>query len=165
MDIIKGLQCINSKTLAEYILCKYGPMSHLKLQKLIYFVEGYHLAYFQGKSLISDEFEAWAHGPVSRSLYNELKQYSILYDDLQYVQDNDEPSPIDTLHNILCSSQIELIDEVIQLYIGESGMTLEGITHQQQPWIVARQGLPPYAKCSNIIDKNLMRVYFSNLLS
>lgn len=140
-------------------------MSHLKLQKLIYFVEGYHLAYFRGKSLINDEFEAWAHGPVSKSLYNELKRYSILYDDLEYVKKDDEISPIDVLHSQLCSSQIELIDEVIQLYIGESGMTLEGITHQQPPWIIARQGLPPYAKCNNVIDKSLMQEYFSNLIN
>ena len=165
MDVARGLKRINSTTLAEYILYKYGPMSHLKLQKLIYFVEGYHLAYFRGESLIDDEFEAWAHGPVSRPLYNELKRYSILYDDLRYVEENDQISPIDILNSTLCSSQIELIDEVIELYIGESGIALEGITHKQSPWIIARQGLPPYAKCNNIIDKHLMQEYFSNLIS
>lgn len=160
-----GLQTIDSKTLAAYILCKYGSMSHLKLQKLIYFIEGYHLAYFHGKSLVSDEFEAWAHGPVSRVLYNELKDRAVLYGDVQYIQKDGEQNPIDIINDTLCSSQIELIDEVVGLYIGESGMTLEGITHQQTPWICARQGIPPYAKCNNVIDKKLMQEYFSNLLN
>lgn len=156
---------IDSKTLAAYILCKYGAMSHLKLQKLVYFIEGYHLAYFQGSSLVYDDFEAWAHGPVSRTLYDELKEYAVLYGDVKYDIEKGEQSPIDILINKLCSSQIELIDEVIELYISETGMTLEGITHQQTPWITARQGLPPYMKCSNIIDKKQMQEYFSKLLN
>ncbi len=165
MNTIKELPTIDSKTLASYILCKYGSMSHLKLQKLIYFVEGYHLAYFQGKSIVKDDFEAWAHGPVSRTLYNELKEYSILYGDVKYIHEVGTLSPIDVVNSILCSSQIELIDEVMELYIRETGMTLEGITHQQSPWISARQGLSPYEKCNNIIDKKQMQEYFSNLLN
>lgn len=165
MGTISVLPTIDSKTLAAYILCKYGKMSHLKLQKLVYLVEGYHLAYFQGKSIVEDDFEAWAHGPVSRTLYNEFKEYSILYGDIKYETDKGEKLPIDIIQEKLFSSQIELIDEVIELYIKETGITLEGITHQQTPWVMARGNLAPYEKCNNIIDKKQMQEYFSKLLN
>ena len=51
------LKKVDSKVLAEYILEREGKMSHLKLQKLLYLVAGYHLAYFDAP-LVSDQFEA-----------------------------------------------------------------------------------------------------------
>lgn len=162
---MERLPTIDSKTLAFYILNKYGKMSHLKLQKLIYFVEGYHLAYFQGASLIDDDFEAWAHGPVSKTLYNTLKNLAILYGDITSDDMLHEISSVEDIESKLYSAQKEIIDEVLEMYIKEDGITLEGITHQQTPWIIARGNLPPYAKCNNRIDKNLMKDYFSKLLN
>lgn len=143
----------------------YGPMSHLKLQKIIYFIEGYHLAYFDGPSLIDDEFQAWVHGPVSRKIFDELKDTSILYGDLDYSLDKGEVEPRKRLEEYLTSEQIELIDKVINLYKNESGLTLEGITHKQTPWINARKGYSPGEKCENIINKNEMKTYFQQFIS
>jgi uncharacterized phage-associated protein len=63
MEPLKNLGKVNAQILADYILQKYGSMSHLKLQKLLYYCESYHLAYFDD-ILIPEEFEAWVHGPV-----------------------------------------------------------------------------------------------------
>lgn len=68
----KSLQKIDSVVFSDYILKHYGPMSHLKLQKLIFYCDAYCLAYFD-KELVTDQFEAWVHGPVSRKVYNSLK--------------------------------------------------------------------------------------------
>jgi uncharacterized phage-associated protein len=46
-------------------------LTHLKLQKLLYFAQGLHLAY-SGSPLFDDPIEAWRHGPVVRSIYNAL---------------------------------------------------------------------------------------------
>ena len=40
-----------------------GALSVLKLQKLLYYVEAWHVAFFN-KMLFDDEFQAWVHGPV-----------------------------------------------------------------------------------------------------
>ena len=53
----KKISKIDSELLTEYILSKYGKMSHLKLQKLLYYVQAFHLAYFDSP-LIDDDFEA-----------------------------------------------------------------------------------------------------------
>jgi uncharacterized phage-associated protein len=55
MESLKKLGKVNAQMIADYILQKYGPMSHLKLQKLLYYCESYHLAYFDD-NLILEEF-------------------------------------------------------------------------------------------------------------
>lgn len=42
MELTRRPSKISVTTLAEYILYLLGMMSHLKLQKLIYLIEGYH---------------------------------------------------------------------------------------------------------------------------
>lgn len=163
MEISRKTARIDVITLAEYILYKLGEMSHLKLQKLIYMVEGYHLAYFGGESLIDEDFQAWTHGPVCRKVFDILKDKSILYGDVRYIQKEGEVLPVNILHNTLSTEQTELIDEVLNLYKDESGVALESITHKQSPWINARKGLPYYAKCENVISKVEMREYFNTL--
>ena len=79
----KVLNKIDSLVLSDYILLNYGPMSHLKLQKLLFYCDAYHLAYFN-EELITDNFEAWVHGPVSKKVFDSFKDKSILYSDLSF---------------------------------------------------------------------------------
>ena len=39
------------------------PLTHIEVQKLLFFLEGWHLA-IVGDSLFDEEFQAWANGPV-----------------------------------------------------------------------------------------------------
>lgn len=49
-------------------------MTNLRLQKLLYFAQGWHLARY-GKPLFDDEIDAWTYGPVVPSVYNAYKQH------------------------------------------------------------------------------------------
>ena len=49
-------------------------ITHLKLQKLCYYAQGYSLA-LMGEPMFSEPIEAWEHGPVVRTLYDEYKQF------------------------------------------------------------------------------------------
>ena len=49
-------------------------MTNLRLQKLLYFAQGWHLVRY-GKPLFEDEIDAWQYGPVVPSVYNEYKSY------------------------------------------------------------------------------------------
>lgn len=42
----KSMETIDSIILSDYILKHYGPMSHLKLQRLLFYCDAYHLACF-----------------------------------------------------------------------------------------------------------------------
>jgi uncharacterized phage-associated protein len=47
-------------------------ISNMKLQKLLYYQQGFHLAYF-GKPLFEEDIEAWMYGPVVPSVYSHFK--------------------------------------------------------------------------------------------
>lgn len=155
----KQLGKVDSSLLAEYILMKCGGLSHLKLQKLLYYVQALHLAYF-GSEVIEDEFEAWLHGPVSRKIYNQLKDKSILYAVVQYTPDKDQPTPNENLRNALLPEQIELIDEVITEYAQLTSSQLEALSHSEQPWINARRGYDMTERCDAEISKEEMKEFY-----
>ena len=53
---------------------KGKPVNPMKLQKMVYFAHGLHLAR-NNKPLINEEIEAWSYGPVIPSIYHEVKQF------------------------------------------------------------------------------------------
>lgn len=158
MELANTLQKIDSIVLANYILKHYGPMSHLKLQKLLFYCDAYHLAYFD-KELIEDCFEAWVHGPVSRKVYNCLRDKSILYADMTY---SDAGLKEDEKFASLTSDQQDLIKEVLGLLGGWSARELEIATHQELPWIEARRGYSEADKCTVLISKETTRIFYKS---
>ncbi len=162
METTKNLGKVDSIDLAEYVLQNYGSMSHLKLQKLLYYVEALHLAYFD-ISLIDDEFQAWLHGPVSRRLYDAVKGHSILYTEVEYVNKGGK-NPTEVIKQSLTQEQFELISDVLNEYSKLSSSQLETLTHEETPWIEARRGIPSGDRCENIISKDTMKSFYKKEL-
>src|SRR5262245_32067863 len=50
------------------------PISNLRLQKLLYYAQGWSLAQ-RGVALFPDKIEAWALGPVVPNVYHPLKSF------------------------------------------------------------------------------------------
>jgi uncharacterized phage-associated protein len=68
---------MNAIKVAKYILSISDPdngdiISHLKLQKLLYYTQGLYLAKFDNP-LFNDIMYAWELGPVVRTVYDEYK--------------------------------------------------------------------------------------------
>jgi uncharacterized phage-associated protein len=66
-------------SLIAYAFVKKGidegtPVTQMKLQKMVYFAHGVHLAVY-GKPLVEEHFQAWKFGPVVREIYNTYKFY------------------------------------------------------------------------------------------
>jgi len=65
-------------TIAKHILkicADHGDnLTNLKLQKLLYYSQAWYLA-LNDETLFSDDIEAWVHGPVVSSVYQEYKKY------------------------------------------------------------------------------------------
>ncbi len=148
---------IDSVVLANYILKHYGPMSHLKLQKLLFYCDAYCLAFF-GEELISDKFEAWVHGPVCRRVYDQLKEKSALYTDMSYseIPGVDEDAAFDALP----MDVKDLLNDVLGNLTQWSGIELERATHREQPWIEARRGYGEADKCNVEISKETTRDFY-----
>ena len=49
-------------------------IDHMKLQKMIYFANGWALG-VTGEPLIDERFEAWQYGPVVPSIYHQFKAF------------------------------------------------------------------------------------------
>lgn len=137
---------------AKYILKKTGPISAIKLQKLTYYSQAWSLVWDE-EELFSDEFEAWANGPVVRTLYNEHKGlFKVSFDNLP--QGNIKA---------LSETEQETIDKVLEFYGDKSAQWLSNLTHAEDPWLEARGDLPHMASCSNVITKASMAEYYSAL--
>ena len=158
----RKLGILDSLLLGEYILFMHGPMSHLKLQKLVYYVQAYHLAYF-GQPIIEDDFEAWVHGPVSRKLYDVVKEHSLLYTDVGYKNEGGETPDI-KIQALLTEEQLELLGDVLSEYAQIKGLQLENLTHSELPWQKARVNYGSGDRCNVIIPKDVMKNYYREQL-
>lgn len=157
------LKTIDSFCLSQYILSKAGAMNHLKLQKLLYYIEAYHLAYFDGKSLIKDEFEAWVHGPVSRKIWNKYKSIANVYDEVNLTAT--EKKAVDTVvKSSLAPEQLDFVNDILAEFGGKSSYYLECLTHDELPWLKARKGYDVADKCEKIISKKDMKTFYYNKL-
>ena len=54
---------------AAAILEREGPMTAMKLQKLVYYCQAWHLVWDE-EPLFPERIEAWANGPVVHALYD-----------------------------------------------------------------------------------------------
>jgi len=100
-----------------------ADVSNLKLQKLVYYAQGFHLALFDGEALFDETIEAWAHGPVVPDLYHEFKDFGrnpIIKEDLDIN---------------LTDEQEELISEVYDVFGQFSAWKLRNMTHDETPWV------------------------------
>jgi uncharacterized phage-associated protein len=137
---------------ADFILCRFRdkgePVDHLKLQKLVYYVQAWHLALF-GEPLFNGDIQAWIHGPVQPQLYSRLKEWRWRPIVLEGLQCPDLPKEVS-----------DHINEVLATYSGFSGDDLESIVHQEEPWLKARDGLPPLEPSNNVIAEKDMEDFY-----
>lgn len=157
MKSLDNFNKIRITTLAGYVLKYFGPMSHLKLQKLLFYCQAYHLAKFE-EPLFDEDFQAWVHGPVCRDIYDILKGKSVLYSDVTYSEYDFDANII--LKDVISSEQFGIINDVLNPLSGWSGSELETATHSEQPWITARTGYAPNQNCEVVISKNEMRDFY-----
>ena len=153
---------VDSIHLAYYILAKLGGMTHLKLQKLIYYVESYHLAYFD-QSIIEDNFQAWVHGPVTTKVWVLIKDKANVYDGIS-LKPEAKPKAIKTIKDKLTEDQYSLVSDILQEFGKKNDYHLECLTHEEKPWIEARRGIPSDQPSKNVISKKTMTRYYKDKL-
>jgi uncharacterized phage-associated protein len=129
------------------------PLSNLKLQKLIYYVQAWHLAYYE-KTLFNGKFEAWIHGPVNRTIYERFKSTKNIYSDILLKDILD----LDT--SKIASKDKQFIDEVLEAYMPFSGTQLEYMVHNETPWLETRGELLPTVRCEKEIEEKLIISYY-----
>jgi uncharacterized phage-associated protein len=130
---------------------KESPVSNLKLQKLLYYAQAWHLAIFK-QPLFNDEIEAWVHGPVVPGVFRSYRDNR--WAPIPNVENSDIPESI-RAH----------LEEVWRVYGNLEGNDLERITHSEGPWLSARGGIAPDVSSHAVIMKDWMREYYSARLN
>lgn len=152
----------NINDVVDYIVGQFadeeGSLSILKLQKLLYYVQAWHLAFGRGP-FFAGRFQAWVHGPVSREVYDRFKDTHSLF---STVGERDIRSSFNP--NALPTEARDHIDEILEAYGKFSGVQLENMTHEEFPWVQARGTLKPFERCETEIEEGLMREFYGKLL-
>ncbi|TET33279.1 MAG: DUF4065 domain-containing protein [Planctomycetota bacterium] len=135
------------------------PMNNLKLQMLLYYAQGWHLALY-GKKLFSKPIEAWVHGPVVKSIYSKYK--NMFKDDCFIGKDGNIQLP-----RFTNKSQKHLpgfFDNLFEVFMHLDAFVLERMTHNEPPWIEARGGIGPDEISEREVSCDTMKLYFKSLM-
>ena len=136
---------------AAYILERCGAMSAMKLQKLCYYAQAWSLVW-DDEPLFSEDFEAWANGPVCRVLFNRTKgQFKVT------ATDEDGNS------NSLNENQKDTINRVLEHYASHDAQWLSQLSHLEAPYKEARKGLPAGIGSDRMITKESMALYYGGI--
>lgn len=145
----------NVLNVAKYLINQSRPgtkenITNLKLQKLLYYAQGFHLA-ISGEPLFEEEIQAWLHGPVVPEVYSRYRSFTY----------NDIDERYDMRMGDLTAEERELLDDVWNMFKKYSGKVLEEMTHNEDPWISAREGLGTFDYSDQIIERREIEEYFS----
>lgn len=149
--------CNSIHNITDYIIDRLTSdeemsLIHLKLQKLLYYVQAWSLG-IEGCTMFDGKFQAWAHGPVNREIYDRFSDKSLY----GFITRND----IRNNNVTLSFADKDFINYILDNYAGYSGTQLEQMTHEETPWIEARRGFSPEARCTREISEHTMQVYYA----
>jgi uncharacterized phage-associated protein len=136
---------------AAYILKKHGAMSAMKLQKLVYYSQAWHLVW-EDRPLFEERIEAWANGPVVRELYAVHRgQFSVSG------WPTGDPEALD-------GAERGSVDAILDHYGDKAAFWLSEATHREDPWKNARYGLGATDRSDAEITPAAMSEYYGSLV-
>jgi len=146
------------KDVIHWFLSK-EEMSPKKLQKLLYYSYAWFLT-LQNESveelenrLFDEKFEAWVHGPVIYTVYDDYRHQGY--------------RPINRYEGQIPAFDDEtedVLNQVWEVYGHFTGNELESISHQEDPWIKAREGYSALERCNvEINDESIFEYYIQRV--
>lgn len=135
---------------AAYILERRGPMTAMKLQKLVYYCQAWSLVWDE-RPLFQEPIQAWANGPVVPALYAKHRGMLIV----SAWPEGDSSA--------LLAEERATCDAVLEFYGGKTSQWLSDLTHREEPWRDARGDLPLGERGNEEITHSSMMEYYSGL--
>lgn len=128
------------------------PMTQLRLQKMLYFVQGWHLARHD-EPMFTEAIQAWVLGPVSIEVRSEYLEYG----NSEITIPESESEQVQTAG--FTDNEIATIIDVFSEYNRYATSTLVDKTHWSLPW---KQHYNKFTK-NNVIPEEDMKEYFKKL--
>ncbi|AWZ48336.1 hypothetical protein C3495_05665 [Clostridiaceae bacterium 14S0207] len=130
-----------AKYVINYSIEKENPVSNLKLQKLLYYIQAAFLV--KNKCVcFNEEIEHWRHGPVVAEVYRE---YKIYFNGAIYRQQKGIN---------ICDHYKKVIEKVVDAYDNFEPWEMVDRTHEEDPW--------KETESNNVISKDKIKKYFKN---
>lgn len=147
----------SSLDVARYLIHLASPsedeetdsLNPLRLQKLLYYVQGWHLA-VRGKALFAGKIEAWTNGPVVKEVYQQFSNLGY-----RFIPPTDGAVPPS-----LSEADKTFIKSIWDSYKRYSATALRDMTHQEVPWLTARGPLGPTERSNVEITHKSLRDFF-----
>lgn len=137
---------MRANDVAAAIIERSPALTSMQLQKLLYYVQAWHLA-ITDRPLFEEKCKAWRDGPVVPEVWHARQDYASRIPHGEQVDGLSE-----TAENI--------IELVCSAYSGRSGDELSALTHDEQPWLEARTGLPKDAPSTRPISEQSMAEFY-----
>lgn len=161
---------VNISELSDYLIFKFQndgiPLTPLKLQKLLYYLQAWHTVFFDKHPLFEEKPEAWSNGPVYRSIYDRYKANWLRNTPIsfKYESSGELLEKLKESFNKLKleDQQIKFLEALLNKYGFLSPEKLVFLTHSESPWNEAREGYGPFDKCNETISIESMYQYYSN---
>lgn len=137
---------IANKIVAKTDIEHGDSISNLKLQKMLYYMQGFHLAYFN-TPLFEEDVVAWQYGPVIPSVYSAFKDFG---------KGEIALSESTNIINLTSDEEI-LFNEVYEVYGQFSAIKLMEMTHNENPWKTT--------EISDVISKDKLKSFFKTRIN
>lgn len=129
------------------------PISNLKLQKLLYFIQAIYLVQLK-VPCFNDEIQAWDFGPVVPNVYHKFKQYGA--GNIPYVN-----AEIYDVGNKIDDKDKKRIAIILEGFAHYRAIDLVKATHEQDPW----KNVYQKGQHNISISNQSIRNYFEKVLS
>jgi uncharacterized phage-associated protein len=148
----------SARDIADYFVwlaaneCENDPdfLTPLKLQKLLYFAQGWALAEW-GRPLFAEPIEAWRDGPVVPSIYQRYKSLG-----RRPILRHPATQPAH-----LNQTERALVRSVWNAYKRHSGWALRDLTHAEPPYVNTYKPVGPDGRCRRVISRESIRREFA----
>jgi len=106
---------------AQYLLEQHGPMTTMKLQKLVYYSQVWSVVW-DDDCLFPEHIQAWRNGPIVRELWESTRGNFRIESIETGISDNLTPQNKDT------------VEKVLEFYGNKNAQWLSDLTHMEKPW-------------------------------
>lgn len=155
---------VNINDIADYVILMCNEngvdISPLKLQKLLYYIQAWHMVYFNKAKIFDEMPQAWVNGPVYPSVYRRFKHIP-RYSSISIEDAKISSSLPDKAHDLgLSKDQFEFLDSIFQFYGVMDHDRLVFLTHSELPWSEKREGLMPFDQSTAELSADTMYDYY-----
>lgn len=135
---------VSAHDVADELRTRFPDLGLVKLHKLLYYVQGWHLA-SRGQPLFREEIRAWSNGPVVAELWANEK--------------HERPRPAS---QPLGDEHSATIDYVVNRYGHLTGNELIRLTHAEDPWRNVSESDAGFTVMDPVIELESMRHWFAS---